>query len=118
MAKVLNIADDDCWKHPGFRRAIVSRIEKAVRLSGISTTRNSTEMENHIFQEVTTKQEYLIYVAQLILFFREMGSKKDAAMGVPGQNQGAAPDVADVVNALQSLTIQGTGPMDGQQQNE
>lgn len=43
-----------------------------VRQSGMSTARNSIEMENQVFMKAKTKEEYLGFVARLILHVREM----------------------------------------------
>ncbi|XP_044266798.1 mediator of RNA polymerase II transcription subunit 15-like isoform X2 [Tribolium madens] len=121
------MGDDGSWRTSAFRQSVVSKIDEAIRQSGMNTSRNSIEMENHVFQKAKTKEEYLGYVARLILHVREMNTKKGAGMGVPGQNPGA-PGVPDPINALQTLAIQGTrnplmtmggnqpGPMGTQQQ--
>lgn len=36
------------------------------------TSKNSAEMENHVFQKAKSREEYLGYVARLILHVREM----------------------------------------------
>lgn len=46
--------------------------EEAIRASGMNTSRNSIEMENHVFQKARNKEEYLGFVARLILHVREM----------------------------------------------
>lgn len=38
----------------------------------MQTSKNSMEMENHVFQKAKTKEEYLAFVARLILHIREM----------------------------------------------
>lgn len=46
--------------------------DEAIRQSRMPTSRNSMEMENHVFQKAKTKEEYLGLVARLILHVREM----------------------------------------------
>lgn len=46
--------------------------DDAVARSGMPTSKNSMEMENHVFQKAKTKEEYLAFVARLILHIREM----------------------------------------------
>lgn len=41
----------------------------------MSTTRNSIEMENHVFLKAKTKEEYLSMVARLILHFRDISKQ-------------------------------------------
>ncbi|XP_069697565.1 mediator of RNA polymerase II transcription subunit 15 isoform X2 [Periplaneta americana] len=52
-------------------------------------------------------EEYLGFVARLILHVREMNSKKGAGMNVPGGGGGQAAQ--DPIGALQTLARQGTG---------
>lgn len=46
--------------------------DEAIRQSRMPTSRNSMEMENHVFQKAKSKEEYLGFVARLILHVREM----------------------------------------------
>ena len=43
-----------------------------IQKSGMNTSRNSIEMENHVFMKAKTREEYLGFVARLILHVREM----------------------------------------------
>lgn len=45
---------------------------EAIVQSGMTSSKNSMEMENHVYQKSRTKDEYLSYVARLILHVREM----------------------------------------------
>ncbi|XP_071630221.1 mediator of RNA polymerase II transcription subunit 15-like isoform X1 [Temnothorax longispinosus] len=107
LTKVM--ATDDSWKTQHFRQSVVAKIDEAIQVSGMPTTKNSMEMENHVFQKAKTKEEYLGFVARLILHVREMNSKKGAAGNAPGtagtNNQG----MPDPIGALQTLARQGTG---------
>ncbi|XP_071629127.1 uncharacterized protein [Temnothorax longispinosus] len=95
---------DDSWKTQHFRQNVVAKIDEAIQVSGMPTTKNSMEMENHVFQKAKTKEEYFGFVARLILHLREMNSKKDAAGNAPGtagtNNQG----MPDLIGALQTLS--------------
>ncbi|XP_066143899.1 mediator of RNA polymerase II transcription subunit 15-like [Euwallacea fornicatus] len=108
---------DDSWRTPVFRQNVVAKIDEAIRQSGMNTSRNSIEMENHVFQKAKNKEEYLSFVARLILHVREMNSKKGqpgAMNGVPGAPQQQAPGMPDPINALQNLASQGSrNPMGG-----
>jgi mediator of RNA polymerase II transcription subunit 15 len=66
------MGDDGSWRTQAFRQSVVSKIDEAIRQSGMNTSRNSLEMENHVFQKAKSKEEYLGYVARLILHVREM----------------------------------------------
>ncbi|KAF5295040.1 hypothetical protein FQR65_LT10593 [Abscondita terminalis] len=63
---------DDSWRTATFRQSVVSKIDEAIRQSRMPTSKNSIEMENHVFQKAKTKEEYLGFVARLILHVREM----------------------------------------------
>lgn len=108
---------DDSWRTHAFRQNVVTKIEEAIRASGMNTSRNSIEMENHVFQKARNKEEYLGFVARLILHVREMNSKKGqqgAMNGVPGGQQQQPPGMPDPINALQNLASQGSrNPMVG-----
>ncbi|GAB1861067.1 hypothetical protein CAJAP_02146 [Camponotus japonicus] len=70
---------DDSWKTQSFRQSVIAKIDEA--MSGMSTTKNSTEMENHVFQKTKgSKEEYLWQIARLILHFREMTRRNAASM--------------------------------------
>ncbi|XP_022918876.2 mediator of RNA polymerase II transcription subunit 15 isoform X1 [Onthophagus taurus] len=101
------MADETSWRTPTFRQNVVSKIDEAIRQSGMSTSRNSIDMENHVFQKAKTREEYLGFVARLILHVREMNTKKGAGMNGPGGGHGA-PGMPDPINALQNLASQGS----------
>ncbi|KAF7266243.1 hypothetical protein GWI33_020428 [Rhynchophorus ferrugineus] len=102
---------DDSWRTHAFRQNVVAKIDEAIRQSGMNTSRNSIEMENHVFQKAKNREEYLSFVARLILHVREMNSKKGQPgpmNGVPGAQQQQAPGMPDPINALQNLASQGS----------
>ncbi|KAK9743730.1 hypothetical protein QE152_g8388 [Popillia japonica] len=99
------MADD--WRTTTFRQSVVTKIDEAIRQSGQTTSRNSHEMENHVFQKAKTKEEYLGFVARLILHVREMNTKKGAGMIGPSGCQ-VGPGMPDPINALQNLASQGS----------
>ena len=50
---------------------ILSRNE-AIQTSGVNSNKNSVDMENHVFSKARNKDEYLSFVARLIIHVREM----------------------------------------------
>ncbi|XP_029164900.1 mediator of RNA polymerase II transcription subunit 15-like isoform X2 [Nylanderia fulva] len=78
-------------------------------MSGMPTSKNSIEMENHVYQKAKSKEEYLGFVARLILHVREMNSKKGATGNAPGNAGTNNQGMPDPINALQTLARQGTG---------
>ncbi|XP_063700460.1 mediator of RNA polymerase II transcription subunit 15 [Culicoides brevitarsis] len=125
---------ENTWRTPNFRTSVVNKINEAIVQSGMTSAKNSIDMENHVYQKSRTKDEYLSYVARLILHVREMNKSKGAQnQQQTGQNPNAqdptqqmtnqqAPNpqqqapgnmggMQDPINALQTLATQGTrGP--------
>ncbi|XP_049822504.1 mediator of RNA polymerase II transcription subunit 15 isoform X2 [Aethina tumida] len=99
-------SEDTSWTTSAFRQSVVAKIDEAIRSSGMNTSRNSMDMENHVYLKAKNKEEYLGFVARLILHIREMNSKKANGMNT-GQQQGG-PGMPDPINALQNLASQGT----------
>ncbi|KAH1026927.1 hypothetical protein HUJ05_000517 [Dendroctonus ponderosae] len=99
---------DDSWRAHSFRQNIIAKIDEAIRQSGMNTSKNSLEMENHVFQKAKNREEYLSFVARLILHVREMNKKPGQLSGVPGGQQQQAPGMPDPINALQNLASQGS----------
>ncbi|XP_054724200.1 LOW QUALITY PROTEIN: mediator of RNA polymerase II transcription subunit 15-like [Uloborus diversus] len=109
-----NMADaqEGSWRSQNFRQNVRGKIEEAIRQSGNPTTKSVAEMENHVFQKAKTKEEYLSFVARLIIHVREMNSKK--AMTGPSTNMASAGGVggqvaSDPMSALRSMAGQGSG---------
>ncbi|XP_046996647.1 mediator of RNA polymerase II transcription subunit 15 isoform X2 [Schistocerca americana] len=99
--------EEGSWRTAAFRQSVVSKIDEAIQRSGMPTAKNSVEMENHVFQKAKTKEEYLSFVARLILHVRELNAKK--GQGMNGPAGGAGQTMQDPINALQTLARQGTG---------
>ncbi|KAG5338611.1 MED15 polymerase, partial [Acromyrmex heyeri] len=106
---IIIMATDDSWKTSHFRQSVVAKIDEAIQVSGMPTTKNSIEMENHVFQKAKSKEEYLGFVARLILHVREMNSKKSAIGNAPGTAGTNNQRMPDPIGALQTLACQGTG---------
>ncbi|KAK6618937.1 hypothetical protein RUM44_003318 [Polyplax serrata] len=101
-------AEDNHWKSAAFRQSVVAKIDDAVARSGMQTSKNSMEMENHVFQKAKTKEEYLAFVARLILHIREMSKESKNSNSVGGSGV-SGQMIPDPINALQTLARQGTG---------
>nr|CAI5841496.1 unnamed protein product [Callosobruchus analis] len=74
------MADENNWRTPAFRQSVVAKIDEAIRSSGMNPSRNSLEMESHVFQKAKNKEEYLGFVARLILHVREMSKNTIVSM--------------------------------------
>ncbi|KZC11964.1 Mediator of RNA polymerase II transcription subunit 15 [Dufourea novaeangliae] len=101
--------DENSWRTQSFRQSVIAKIDEAVQMSGMPITRNSIDMENHVFQKAKTKEEYLGFVARLILHVRELNSKKGAGAAAPGATGSGNQGMPDPIGALQTLARQGTG---------
>ncbi|XP_078045603.1 mediator of RNA polymerase II transcription subunit 15-like isoform X1 [Augochlora pura] len=101
--------DENSWRTQSFRQSVIAKIDEAVQMSGMPITRNSIDMENHVFQKAKTKEEYLGFVARLILHVRELNSKKGAGATAPGAAGAGNQGMPDPIGALQTLARQGTG---------
>lgn len=109
------MSEDNSWKTSNFRQSVVNKINEAIQQSGMTSTKNGLEMENHVFQKARNKDEYLGYVARLILHVREMNSKSKNQQNTGGGNQDGGSSnqqggMPDPINALQTLASQGTRP--------
>nr|CAD7397128.1 unnamed protein product [Timema poppensis] len=76
-------SEENSWRTTTFRQSVVAKIDEAIQRSGMPTTKNSNEMENHVFQKAKTKEEYLGFVARLILHVREMNWNADDGVVMP-----------------------------------
>lgn len=94
--------DDTGWKTQAFRQSVINKIEEAIQRSGMPSNKSSIDMENQVFTKANTKDEYLGFVARLILHVREMNNAKKL-------NASAAS--TDPMNALRAMTQPGSGAM-------
>ncbi|XP_021703640.1 mediator of RNA polymerase II transcription subunit 15-like [Aedes aegypti] len=82
-----NMAEDNSWKTPSFRQRVVNKINESIQQTGMTSSKNGLEMENHAFQKARNKDEYLSYVAKLILHLREMNTKNKNTQNPAGGSQ-------------------------------
>ncbi|XP_043275644.1 mediator of RNA polymerase II transcription subunit 15-like [Venturia canescens] len=102
-------SEENSWRTANFRQSVVAKIDEAIQKSGMPTTKNSIEMESHVFLKAKTKEEYLGFVARLILHVRELNAKKNPPGIAAGTGQGGNQGMPDPIGALQTLARQGTG---------
>ncbi|XP_015184817.1 PREDICTED: mediator of RNA polymerase II transcription subunit 15 isoform X1 [Polistes dominula] len=101
--------DENSWRTQSFRQSVVAKLDEAVQMSGVSTAKNSVEMESHVYQKAKTKEEYLGFIARLIFHVREMNTKKPGNVVGPGSAGNGNQGMPDPIGALQTLARQGTG---------
>ncbi|EAL39227.3 AGAP009886-PA [Anopheles gambiae str. PEST] len=112
------MAEDNSWKTSNFRQSVVNKINEAIQQTGMTSSKNGIEMENHVFHKARNKDEYLGFVARLILHVREMTAAAQQAQQDGGGNSsqqgggggGGGSGMPDPINALQNLASQGTRP--------
>ncbi|KAL1428686.1 hypothetical protein MTO96_003032 [Rhipicephalus appendiculatus] len=75
-----NAQADQSWRTQPFRQNVRGKIEEAIRQAANPPFRSATEMENHVFQKARSKDEYLSYVARLIIHVREMSHSRKASV--------------------------------------
>ncbi|XP_055683942.1 mediator of RNA polymerase II transcription subunit 15 isoform X1 [Lutzomyia longipalpis] len=103
------MSEDNSWRTPSFRQNVVAKINEAIQSSGMNTTKSSIEMENHVFVKARNKDEYLSFVARLILHVREMNTKNKMQGSCAGEVNNTS-GMPDPINALQNLASQGSRP--------
>ncbi|CAG0917441.1 unnamed protein product [Notodromas monacha] len=90
---------DDSWRTPALRQKVLSEIDEVINASGNPAGKSSQDMENHIFQKASSREEYLSFVARVIIHMREMNDRSMSASN---------PHLAAALNAPNSS---GTGDM-------
>jgi len=84
------------WQTDAFRTSLVRKLEEAIRESGNKTEKTPMELERQVFQRSSTKEEYLGYVARLILHVRQQGGAGPA----PGQGDGGMGEMMGGLGGL------------------
>ena len=79
---------DNQWQTEAFRHSLVRKLEEAIRDSGNSTDRNAVDLERQVFSRANTKEEYLGYVARLILHVRQQSNGQQGDMIGGAMRQG------------------------------
>lgn len=92
ISSISNMSDES-WRRPSFRHSVVNKMwvcvwffdrhllmktfnltsNDCIQSTGLNSSRNGQEMESHVFQRAQNKDEYLGFVARLILHIREIG---------------------------------------------
>ncbi|XP_035703848.1 mediator of RNA polymerase II transcription subunit 15 isoform X3 [Folsomia candida] len=106
MAGMVQV-DDGSWRTPNFRQNMVTKIEEAIQHCGAPTNKNAAEMENQVYSKATTRNEYLSFVARLILHIKEMGNKAKPPGAQLNQLGGGGMNVLH--NQINQLNTMGGG---------
>ncbi|KAL7297856.1 hypothetical protein TKK_0008885 [Trichogramma kaykai] len=104
--------DPNSWRTQHFRQSMIAKIEENMQKFQIPTAKNATDMESHVFSKAKTKDDYLSFVARLILHITQMNNKKTAGnmqSGLNNANPVVQQGMPDPIGALQTLARQGTG---------
>ena len=73
---------DTQWQTEAFRSSLIRKLEEAIRETNSQNQRNAVDLERQVFERATSKEEYLSFVARLILHVRQQASG-----GQPQQQQ-------------------------------
>ncbi|XP_046459449.1 mediator of RNA polymerase II transcription subunit 15-like isoform X1 [Daphnia pulex] len=65
-----NQEQDDEWKTFRFRQNVITKIGEVIRQSGNPTSKSASDMEFHFFQRSNNKEEYLQYLARLLVHIK------------------------------------------------
>ncbi|XP_022666365.1 uncharacterized protein LOC111262397 [Varroa jacobsoni] len=76
LEQISSSTNGDRWKTPNFRRLICSKIDEAIRNSPNQHRRTAADMENTLISRAKSKEEYLSFVARLVI--RMTGSSTNA----------------------------------------
>merc|ERR1719357_2137075 len=76
------------WQTEVFRSSLVRKLEEAIRESGNPTQKPAPDMERQVFMRAKTKEEYLSFIARLILHVRQQSSG--------GAQGGGSADLGDL----------------------
>ncbi|CAG7831001.1 unnamed protein product [Allacma fusca] len=75
---MMSSLDNNNWRSLSFRQVIVEKIEEVVMAIGepptASTTKTVVEIENAIYPKAKNWDDYMHFVAQLIIYIKQMGS--------------------------------------------
>ena len=69
---------DTQWQTEVFRSSIIRKLDEAVRKLVSPTETNAVDLERQVFQRTDSKEEYLSFVARLILYVRQQADGQDS----------------------------------------
>ena len=69
---------DTQWQTEVFRSSIIRKLDEAVRKLVSPTEINAVDLERKVFQRTDSKEEYLSFVARLILYVRQQADGQDS----------------------------------------
>nr|CAD7590726.1 unnamed protein product [Timema genevievae] len=97
-------SEENSWRTTTFRQSVVAKIDEAIQRSGMPTTKNSNEMENHVFQKAKTK-----LCVSLILLTLHLSLQASPPIGQPSPFPSAVfvphsqPDISPSCNGRPPL---------------
>ncbi|XP_031573881.1 mediator of RNA polymerase II transcription subunit 15-like [Actinia tenebrosa] len=75
VADIMANSETEDWRSPHFRQKVTSQIDDALRKSGNPQmmTRNAADIERDVFSKAKSRDEYMCYVARVLVFARDVG---------------------------------------------
>ncbi|XP_031574247.1 mediator of RNA polymerase II transcription subunit 15-like isoform X2 [Actinia tenebrosa] len=109
-------SETEDWRSPHFRQKVTSQIDDALRKSGNPQmmTRNAADIERDVFSKAKSRDEYMCYVARVLVFARDVGpgrgqpGRPGPQPGQPGQNM---PQMVPKVQMQTVNQVSGMRPM-------
>ncbi|CAO1341605.1 unnamed protein product [Diamesa tonsa] len=73
----------EIWNSPLFRQSVANKIHGFIQTSGVRFNMSSVDMESHVFSKAGNKDEYLSFIARLIIHLRNIVAKsKSTGVGM------------------------------------
>ncbi|CAG7672442.1 unnamed protein product [Allacma fusca] len=105
--------DDNNWPSQAIRQAMVEKIQEAVTsIGGPPTPKTAVEMENKVFLKAISRDEYMSFVARLIIHIKEFGLKRNG----PGMAVGESSRTSNSSVSMANCSSQQQQDQQSQQQ--
>lgn len=106
----------ETWKSPQLRQGIQMKIQETINAYGVSTNKSPVELERSVYQKAASKEQYLSFVARLIIHLKNNGRP---GMGPPGQGgPGQGLGLQGTHQQLVAMMNSGTTGLQQQQQQQ
>ncbi|KAJ8682818.1 hypothetical protein QAD02_018610 [Eretmocerus hayati] len=99
QSQLPKVGPPDDWRNTAFRESMILKIEEHIQQTQAHMSKSATELENHVFTRVKSKEEYFQYMNKLLAFIQSNARSK----GVTG------PMGAKNINAVQKSMTDSIG---------
>ena len=98
------------WENDELRSTMTRKLEEAIRVTRIHTEQNAVDVEKQLFVKSKSKEEYLVYVAKVILYVKQQSS--GVAQDVGGDMVALGPGQQNRMEPNHINTTTGSGMME------